>query len=192
MNTATLHIPLRELNPDALRDLQEKYPGAEVSVTLGKEETFRRMSESEFWEIINALDWSQEKQGDAAVIAPAIDRLAALPIHSLYDFKNILAEKLYLLDTVRHAQNIGEEAWQADKYFSVDNFLYARCCVVANGKAYYEQVLKNPEDMPKEVTFEALLRIPGEAYQKKTGKRLVFVTTYSYETYSNREGWEVV
>jgi len=74
----------------------------------------------------------------------------------------------------------------------VDNFLYARCCVVANGKAYYEQVLKNPEDMPKEVTFEALLRIPGEAYQKKTGKRLVFVTTYSYETYSNREGWEVV
>jgi len=56
MNTATLHIPLRELNPDALRDLQEKYPGAEVSVTLGKAETFRRMSENEFWEIINPLD----------------------------------------------------------------------------------------------------------------------------------------
>jgi len=34
---------------------------------------------------------------------------------------------------------------------------------VTNGKAYYEQVLKNPEDMPKEVTFEVLLRIPGEA-----------------------------
>jgi len=34
---------------------------------------------------------------------------------------------------------------------------------VANGKAYYEQVLKNPEDMPKEVTFEVLLRIPGKA-----------------------------
>lgn len=46
--------------------------------------------------------------------------------------------------------------------------------------------------MPQDVTFEALLRIPGEAYEKKTGKRLAFMTAYSYETYSNREGWEGV
>jgi len=101
--TATLHVPLRELNPDALRDLQEKYPGAEVSVTLGKEDAFRRMAENEFWKIINTLDWSKETQGDSAVITPAIDRLSALPIPHLYDFKNILSGKLFWLNTLHHA-----------------------------------------------------------------------------------------
>lgn len=190
MTSTTLHLPLSDLNPEAIRDLQEKYPGAQVSVSLPSDHTTRRMEEADFWEIIGLLDWDHEDEDDTAVIAPAVKRLAALSIHYIYDFKNLLSEKLYALDTFQHAQNIGEDEWQEGKYFSVDNFLYARCCVVANGRDFYQQVLKNPAEMPKNMTFEPLLRIAGDAYRKKTGKQLAFVTTYNIETYSNELGWK--
>ncbi len=107
-------------------------------------------------------------------------------------FDDILSEKLYLLDGIEYARNTGESAWKPGKYMSVDGFLYDRCCVVANGKAFYEQVLKDPAQMPKDLSFGALLRVAHEAFKRKTGKNLDYVPAFNYETYSNEEGWKDV
>ncbi len=185
-----IKMPLRSLSPDVVRDLQEKYPDAEISVVLQNDPTLRPLSEKHFWEIISLLDWS--KQGDDdAVIEPAVAALAASPVRHIYEFEDILSEKLYLLDGIAYARQTGESAYQSDdQYFSVDGFLYDRCCVVANGKDFYEAVLKDPSKMPKDLSFGALLRIGQEAFKRKTGKNLEYIPAFNYETYSNKEGWE--
>jgi len=43
--------------------------------------------------------------------------------------------------------------------------------------------------MPKEYTFEPLLRIAPVAYRQKTGLDWAYHTEKSYETLSNQEGW---
>lgn len=44
--------------------------------------------------------------------------------------------------------------------------------------------------MSIDVTFESLLYLPQEAYEKKTGEKMVYIPLFNYETYSNRKGWE--
>lgn len=63
--------------------------------------------------------------------------------------------------------------------------------MVANGKDVYERVLHNPAQMPKDITFEALLYIPSAAYERKTGNQYDYTPAYPIETYSNQESpWE--
>jgi hypothetical protein len=108
-------------------------------------------------------------------------------------FSEILAAKLYALDGKKSAMELDpEDAYSDDPeaYFSVDVFLYARCCVVANGREFYEQVLHDPASMPKGYTFESLLYLPQTAWKLKTGKEDFFhYTQVWYETFSNPEGW---
>ena len=75
-------------------------------------------------------------------------------------------------------------------HFSVDWFLYARCVVVANGRTFFAQVLSHPEKFPKDMEFEALLAIAAQAYERETGREFDHIASTSYETYSNRAGWE--
>ncbi|MEO8612493.1 MAG: DUF4240 domain-containing protein [Chloroflexota bacterium] len=96
------------------------------------------MDENQFWDMIALFDWSHEGD-DRAVMRPAIDALAKLDPEALHAFDEILAAKLYALDTQAHAQPTG----LGDRHFSVDSFLYTRCCVVVNGKVFYERVLKH-------------------------------------------------
>lgn len=145
------------------------------------------MSEEQFWSIIELLDWDQET--DDAILAPAILALEPFPVADIRRFQDLLAEKLFALDKQVFAERIGEKSYGGDTYFSVDTFLYARACVVANGRAYYEQVLSDPGKMPKNFTFEALLSLAGLAYEKKTGQEWDYLPEPSYETYSNRSGW---
>lgn len=189
MHTA-IKMPLRSLNLAVVKDLQEKYPNAEVSVVVNHDPNQAPLSEQRFWEIIAMLDWS--KQGDdAAVIEPAVALLAASPVRHIYEFEDILSEKLYLLDGLAYARQTGTSAYQSeDDFFSVDGFLYDRCCVVANGRELYEAVLNDPTKMPKDMSFGALLRVAHEAYQRKTGKKFEYLPAYNYETYSNEEGWK--
>ena len=49
--TQTIKLPLRSLNEAVIRDLQEKYPEAEISVELNQDHTKNPLSESHFWEI---------------------------------------------------------------------------------------------------------------------------------------------
>jgi hypothetical protein len=89
------------------------------------------------------------------------------------------------------AREIGDEAYTGlHDHFSVDWFLDVRCCVVANGKRTFETVLKNPKRMPKGMEFEALLQVAAQAYQAKTGEDFAFIPSVSYETFSNKAGWQ--
>ena len=183
-----IKLPLRSLNESVVNDLKEKYPEAEISIEIHQDFNKAPLSEKRFWEIIALLDWSKEGN-DNAVVEPVVSYLAEGPVRHIFEFADLLSEKLYQLDAKKYAQHIGEDAWSVDRYFSVDNFLYARCCVVANGEEAYKEVLNNPAAMPKDLTFEELLYVPSNAYKRKTGKRYNYTPAYNFETYSNQEGW---
>lgn len=186
--TTSIKIPLRSLNESMIRDLQEKYPDAEISVGLHHNTNKGPLSETHFWEIISLLDWSKAENSEA-VVEPAITHLTSGPVRHIFEFADLLSEKLYALDARKYALHIGEDAWSPDRYFSVDNFLYARCCVIANGKEAYEKVLNDPTQMPKDLTFEELLYISSEAYKRKTSKQYDYTPAFPIETYSNQSGW---
>lgn len=146
------------------------------------------MTEIQFWNIINQLDW--KKETDDAVVAPAIRLLSTRGIQEILSFQDILANKLYQLDTLAHAKQIGEGSYGTEEYFSVDQFLYARACVVANGKKAFDHILRHPKDTPKDLSFEPILSIAAKAYEMKTGEAFDYLPAINYETFSNREGWK--
>jgi predicted DNA-binding WGR domain protein len=146
------------------------------------------MSEDVFWRIVRLFYWKKLGDDDA-VIEPAVAALAEMNPDDIRRFEEILSQKLFALDTEAHAREIGEDAFQPGKYFSVDWFLYTRCAVVANGPDFYASVLADPKQMPKDCEFEAILSVAPSAYERKTGTAFDYVPTISYETYSNQCGW---
>ena len=186
MNTA-IKMPLRSLKPEVVRNLQEKYPAAVVSIEVETPGESPAMDEQRFWEIIDLLDWGRKQSED--IIAPVVETLSRSTEQDIYRFDQILAEKLHALDGEAYARTLG---WSGSdgNHFSVDGFLYARCCAVANGSAFYQKVLENPSAMPKQYTFEPLLYVAEKAYRLKTGSGdYDFLPTVSYETFSNGLGW---
>lgn len=188
--TILLEIPLRDAAPSVLRDLQAKYPGAMLRIEAENALHSGGMDEEQFWAIVDLFDWKQE---DAeAVIAPAVKALSEFSKSDIQQFHEILNRKLYALDGRRFATQLGSNRYapEEDRHFSVDDFLYSRCGVVANGRTLYESVLQNPRRMPKEFTFETLLALPEKAWAMQTGQ-----DDYDYlpavwaETFSNPEGW---
>jgi hypothetical protein len=150
------------------------------------------MSEDLFWEIIARLDWDKTGDDDQ-VLQPAVDALAALPEADIFEFDEILNEKLYALDTREHARHVYEgevDPDDGDEYISADDFLYKRCVVVANGRELYEAALGDPSQMPKDLEFEALIYVPGRAYEQKTGAEYDHATRLSFESFSNKDGWK--
>ncbi len=184
-----IKLPLRSLNEAKIRDLQEKYPEAEISVELHHDRNKMPLSENHFWEIVSLLDWNKAEEDDA-IIEPAVAHLAGSSIRHIFEFADLLSEKLYALDGIAYARHIGEDGWSSGRYFPVDNFLYARSCVVANGREMYEKVLHAPKLMPKDFTFEALLYLPRIAYERKTDAKYDYVPAFPIETYSNQKGWK--
>lgn len=147
------------------------------------------MDDNQFWDIISLFNWSEVD--DNKTVEPAIKHLSKLKIADIKQFQENLTYKLYCLDTKDHAKNIRDGSYnEADDYVSVDFFLYARCKAVANGKIFYESVLKDPTKMPKDEDFEVLLSVSETAYELKTKKELTYSTGCNYETYSNKEGWK--
>ena len=107
--------------------------------------------------LIGAFDWANEGD-DEAVIEPAVAKLSLLPVEEIAAFQEILAGKLHALDTEAHARSIGEYAYTSGgDGFSVDWFLSTRCCVVANGRDFFNSVVSDPSAMPKDMEFESLL-----------------------------------
>jgi hypothetical protein len=185
----SINFPLRTLNDTVIQDWKEKYPEAEIRLELHPNPTQTALSEAHFWSIIDKLDWKNGDDSDA-VVEPAIAYLATQPVRHIFEFADLLSEKLYALDARVYAQNIGEDAWTPNRYFSVDNFLYARCCVVANGKNAFQAVQKNPTLMPKDTTFEDILYLASTAYSRKMGKKYSYSPAFPIETYSNKSGWQ--
>jgi hypothetical protein len=151
----------------------------------------KMMADDDFWKLISLLDWSKTGNDDA-VVEPVVTSLATLKKGELRQFHEALCYKLFLLDTQHHAENStasGSANWRDE--LSVDGFLYSRCVVIANGREYYEKVLKEPTSMPKDLEFEALLYVSQNAYEKKTGDDdLDYEPGCSFETYSNLDGWK--
>jgi hypothetical protein len=150
---------------------------------------WRPLADDTFWQIIDTLDW--DKVGtDNAVIEPAVKLLSTKKDREILAFADMLSEKLHALDGEAFAREIGQDAYKGPQTrFSKSCFLSARCCVIANGRQFYEQVLEDPALMPKDMEFEALVRIPSLAYERKNGKRLSYITKLSYETFSNKPAW---
>jgi hypothetical protein len=145
------------------------------------------LSEAHFWQLIAALDWS--KPGDEGAAAePLVAALASRSVADIHRFQDILSEKLWHLDTEAHAlASLGEAQ---SKRLSADYFLYDRCYVVAQGRAFYEKVLHRPVEFPVGKSFEELLHVASMAYGRKTGEPVFLHTpAYDYETYSNENGW---
>lgn len=148
------------------------------------------MTENEFWSIIGMLDWD-ESGDDEAVVEPVVDCLSKKSNEEIFQFEELLSQKLHALDTKAHAKEIGEDAYINDKeYFSVDGFLYSRCVVVANGKELFQHILDNPKEFPKDMEFEAILYVAQDAYEHKNNKEWGYVSSTDYETYKNTSGWQ--
>ena len=145
-----------------------------------------RVDEANFWKLIAKFDWS--KDNNRAIMQPAIDALGKLNRETLQEFDEILAAKLYTLDTRQFAKSTGF----GDKHYSVDMFLYNRCYVVANGKSIYGHVLKTPSVMDKNMDFESLLYLTYYAALQQGIDDYSHHTQVSYETFSNEKGWEAV
>lgn len=184
--TAVIKVNVDDLDANFLKDMKEQYAHSTLEIHV-HDEPRGAFTETSFWGLIDLLDWGQED--DEAIIAPVVKHLSEAPLAHIYRFHDLLSEMLWKLDTRQHAQPFLDDP-DEEGYLSVDDFLYARCAVVANGKEYYETVLHSPGKMPTHLTFESLLYIASQAYAQRTGKRLTTPPAYNYETYSNKKGWE--
>jgi Protein of unknown function (DUF4240) len=187
-----VELSLQKMSAAILLDLQMKYPNAVLRLqTIEADLLHQPMNETQFWAIIAVLNW--KILDNDAIIAPAAEVLSHFSLDDIHVFHNILNEKLYALDGRRFAEQLGNNQYapETGHSFSADSFLYARCCVVANGQSFYERVLKQPMKMPKNYTFESLLYLPRQAWHLKTGQ-----DNYNYyppiwaETFSNEMGWD--
>ncbi len=189
MQTAVYKIKVEELNKKFIHNLEDDHgKGAELEIKVYPKGSNPRMTEATFWKIISLLNW--EEGEDLKIVEPVVNHLTTLPVRQLYEFQDILSEKLFLLDGKKFAKNIGELSYKKGQTFSVDHFLDVRACVVANGEKYFNWVLENPKDMPKDTYFEALLYVVSNAWERKTGKEFSYLPLFNYMTYSNELGWK--
>ncbi len=164
----------------------------ELTTSLNNQPVSKRVvryTDVEFWAVIDLLDFFQLGDDDK-VINPAVNYLSSQKVEKIYGFANMLAQKLYKLDGYEFAKAIGDMALVDNEPFLASYFLKVRCCAVANGKDYYEKVLKNPDLMPKNLEFSAILKIAEKAYFKQTGETLHLKTKYPIATFANKKGWE--
>lgn len=186
--TTVLKMNVQELSAKFVEDLKSQFASSELEIHVhDKSLNSTTLTTNDFWDIVEQLDWSKEGD-DAAVVEPVIQILEKRSLAHIYRFENILSEKLWHLDTRSHAQVFLDDP--EDGYLSVDDFLYTRCAVVANGREFYQNILDNPSEMPKDLTFEPLLYVTLHAYKRKTGKEFIFAPAHNYETYSNKKGWK--
>lgn len=149
------------------------------------------MNEALFWDLIGRFDWN-ETGDDDAVLLPAVTALSRMTVEDIFAFDDLLAEKLYALDTREVCRGIYRGSLDPDNGdddISADDFLYARCVVVANGKKLFDAVLADPSEAPQELEFEALLYLARMAYERKTGGEYDHLTPLSWESFSNKAGW---
>ncbi len=186
--TTVLKVNIDDINSQFFIDLGEKLAAStEIDIRIPDTKLHKELfSDEQFWQIIDAFDWTKRDADE--IMAPAVAQLADLPVVNVYLFADKLSEKLFQLDTRAHGD--AYLANEGDDYLSVDDFLYIRCAVVAEGKSYYEQVLANPTEFPDEISFEPLLSLAKKAYEKKTGRKFEYFPAVSYETFSNKTGWK--
>lgn len=148
-----------------------------------------KFCQADFWSALELLDWERSGDDDA-VIEPVVEFLSKRSEKDITAFNDILSEKLHRLDGEAYARELGKDAYRGPSYrFARNWFLRVRCCVVANGCEFFQKVVTDPRQMPKDLEFEAILRIAPKAFERKTGRKLPIKTKYNYETFGNKHGW---
>lgn len=131
--------------------------------------------ETLFWKITSLAALEYEK---------AVEELSNQPLSYLFEFEEMLAQKLYQLDKKKLAMDI-----YCKEHISKDDFLYARCFIVCQGEFFYEKILNEEIQMVNQ-TFEPLLYLSEKVYFEKTQKEFpILPTSVSYETGSNKAEW---
>lgn len=150
----------------------------------------KEMTDIDFFHFTDMLDWS--KQGDdMAVIEPLVACLAQWGDNLIFAFAEKMADLLYRLDT----KEIAKSVYKNQEYFSDDEFLYIRCTALVNGKPYYNAIVNRRRKLKADMEFETILYVPMYAWARLHGKgaeEYCYITKVSYETGSNKEGWEEV
>lgn len=188
--TTVINVNLDDLSSQFINDLKQKFSETTTEVEIRLQDNSPAddlFSEGDFWRVIDKIDWS--KKGNENKIAPAVNTLAQMPVASICLFADKLSAKLFQLDTRAHANTYA--ANEPDNFISADDFLYARCAVIAEGKEYYEKVLNDPAQMPEDIVFEPLLYVANDAFEAKMNVPFNYVPTHNYETQSNKPGWQL-
>ncbi len=146
------------------------------------------MNRRQFFKLIMIVcDWDASGDDDK-VLRPLIECLAQQPDETIFSFDEIMAELLYELDTRKNF----EEACKVYAHCD-DTFLYSRCVALINGEEYYAMVKEGKISDIWDMEFEAILYVPMWAWGKKHDKSpddYPYLTTKSYETGSNVDGWK--
>ncbi len=131
--------------------------------------------ETFFWQVVELSHENYEQ---------AVELLAQKSLSVLFEFEEILAQKLYELDRKSFAQAI-----YGNRNISKDDFVYVRCFTVSQGRMYYEKVLNGEIPMLNQ-TFEPLLSLAEKAYFRKTAAEFPALrTSVSYETGTHQAYW---
>ncbi|WP_290807200.1 DUF4240 domain-containing protein [Herbiconiux sp.] len=142
-----------------------------------------------FWRIIALFDW-RHVGDDEAVMRRAIDALGTMSEPSIQTFSDILATLLHSFDTREYCRHIYSGRLDPDyNAISSDDFLYKRCDLIANGRAYYELVRSDPSKVIQDCEFEALLNLDAMAFEVRHPGAYEYVSPISYESFTNIEGW---
>ncbi|MBK6622164.1 MAG: DUF4240 domain-containing protein [Saprospirales bacterium] len=186
--TTILKVHLDDLDSKFLQNLKEQFgKETEVEIRLRDNSSAEDLfSEDDFWKVIDLIDWTKKTSKEQ--LQPAVKYLSERPVSNIFIFADKLSEKLYRLDTRQHAYAYA--ANEPDQFISVDDFLYVRCAVIAEGREYYEKVLNDPAQMPNEIVFEPLLSLADRAYELQVGSEFNYFPAFNYETRSNQSGWE--
>ncbi|MDX2164540.1 MAG: DUF4240 domain-containing protein [Gammaproteobacteria bacterium] len=165
--TTVLNVSLDDLSSQFINDLKQKFSTTTIEVEIRLQDQSPAddlFSDDDFWSVIDKIDWS--KKGSENKIAPAMQVLSQMPVVNICLFADKLSEKLFQLDTRAHANTYA--ANEPENFISADDFLYARCAVIAEGKEYYEKVLNDPAQMPEDIIFEPLLYLADDAFEAKS------------------------
>ncbi|WP_432173949.1 DUF4240 domain-containing protein [Streptomyces sp. Tue6028] len=140
------------------------------------------MNEDAFWQLIEDCTPTGPDPDADLLAATLTERLARSPLSLVIGFAEQLSWALYRLDRKEYGHNLGEDA-----------FLYTRAVVVAAGRTEFNRVLHDPTAFTPYASdliwAESLLYTPDQAYKRITGEEWNRDTRYSYESFSNTEGW---
>ncbi|MEU8464743.1 DUF4240 domain-containing protein [Streptomyces sp. NPDC029003] len=150
------------------------------------------MTWADFWALIATLNGEATQAGCQRLA----EELSHRSVPDIIGFAERHAEALYRLDQEKFGTlPVVDLTLRDGSPFpqSSDAFLYVRCAVVAAGQSVWESVFS---DIDKFVPYtsserdgEWLLSVPDRAYELATGEEWDRTTRYSFESYSNRDGW---
>ncbi|WP_328558224.1 DUF4240 domain-containing protein [Streptomyces sp. NBC_00358] len=150
------------------------------------------MTWAAFWALIATLN-GEATEASCLRLAEELSRRS---VPDIIGFAERHAEALYRLDQEKFGTlPVADMTDRNGEPFpqSADVFLYARCAVVAAGRAVWEGVFFDVDKFAPytstEFDGEWLLYVPDQAYELATGKEWDRLTRYCCESYSNRDGW---